>query len=92
MRLFEPGRIGKLTIKNRVYMLPMRPVLLETDGSLSQRAIDFYVARAKGQVGIISTSLWMVERSLEAKMEGKNNIINNPCANAFNIVPNVLIP
>ena len=69
MKLFEAGKIGKLTIKNRIYMLPMRPVLLDTDGSLSQRAIDFYTARAKGGVGIISTSLWMVERSLETKME-----------------------
>jgi 2-enoate reductase len=69
MRLFERGQIGKLSIKNRIYMLPMRPVLLDTDGSLSQRAIDFYTARAKGGAGIISTSLWMVDRELEAKME-----------------------
>ena len=69
MRLFERGQIGNLSIKNRIYMLPMRPVLLDTDGSLSQRAIDFYTARAKGGAGIISTSLWMVDRELEAKME-----------------------
>jgi 2,4-dienoyl-CoA reductase-like NADH-dependent reductase (Old Yellow Enzyme family) len=24
MKLFEPAAIGKLTIKNRIYMLPMR--------------------------------------------------------------------
>lgn len=69
MKLFEPGKIGNLSIKNRIYMLPMRTVMLEADGTLSQRGIDFYEARAKGGAGIISTSLWMVERSLEAKME-----------------------
>lgn len=69
MKLFEPVKISKLQVKNRLYMLPMRPVLLDSDGALSQRAIDFYIARAKGGVGIICSSVWMIERSLEAKME-----------------------
>ncbi len=87
MKLFEAGKIGKLNIRNRIYMLPMRPVLLETDGSQSQRAIDFYLARAKGGVGIISTSLWMVERSLEAKMEDGRCVY--PMADGFTYVDRI---
>ncbi len=87
MMLFEPGKIGRLSVRNRIYMLPMRPVLLDTDGSLSQRAIDFYVARAKGGVGTISTSLWMVERMLEAKMEGSRCVY--PMADGFTYVDKI---
>jgi len=66
MRLFEPGRIGKLFVKNRIVMAPMGIVgLVESDGRLSQRAIDYYVARAKGGVGLIITGLAYVDRDLE---------------------------
>jgi len=55
MRLFEPGRIGKLTLKNRIVMAAMGNRLIELDGRLSQRGIDYYVARAKGGTGLIIT-------------------------------------
>ena len=57
-KLFEPGRIGKLLIKNRIAMAPMGIIgLIEPDGRISQRVIDYYVARAKGGVGLIITGL-----------------------------------
>ncbi|MFC1981119.1 FAD-dependent oxidoreductase [Chloroflexota bacterium] len=56
MKLFEPGKIGKLSIKNRIVMAAMGiHGLGESDGRLSQRAIDYYVARAKGGIGLIIT-------------------------------------
>lgn len=56
-RLFEPGHIGKLEIKNRIVMAPMG-VSYATDpgGFANQRFIDYYVERAKGGVGLIITS------------------------------------
>ena len=40
-KLFEPGRIGRLTIKNRVAMAPMGLFgLVESDGRISERGID----------------------------------------------------
>jgi 2-enoate reductase len=57
-KLFEPGRIGKLQIKNRIAMAPMGIIgLIEPDGRISQRVIDYYAARAKGGVGLIITGL-----------------------------------
>jgi len=58
MKLFEPGRIGRLSIKNRIVMAAMGVgALAEPDGRLSQRGIDYYVARAKGGTGLIVTGV-----------------------------------
>lgn len=58
-RLFEPGEIGGVWLKNRLAMAPMGLLgLVENDGLLSQRAIDYYEERAKGGVGLIITSLF----------------------------------
>jgi 2-enoate reductase len=66
MKLFEPGKIGRLSIKNRIVMAPMGiGGLSEPDGRLSQRAIDYYVARAKGGTGLIITGLTRVSRQIE---------------------------
>jgi 2-enoate reductase len=55
LQLFETGRIGRLTLKNRVVMAPMASALgeLVEDSRLSQRGLDFYIARARGGVGLI---------------------------------------
>lgn len=56
MKLFEPGMIGKLPIKNRIVMAAMGiGALAEPDGRFSQRAIDYYAARARGGTGLIVT-------------------------------------
>jgi len=66
MKLFEPGKIGDLVIKNRLVMAPMAILgMTEPDGRLSQRAIDYYEARAKGGVGLIVTSATFVTREFE---------------------------
>ena len=58
MKLFEPGKIGKLSLKNRIVMSPMDiGALAKPDGRLSQQAINFYIARARGGTGLIMTSV-----------------------------------
>ena len=57
MKLFEPGKIGSLSIKNRIMRPALIRGLMEPDGRLSQRAIDYYVARAKGGAGLITVSV-----------------------------------
>ena len=52
-KLFEPCRIGNLTMKNRVVMAPMETLYAETDGHPGQRIIRYYEERAKGGVGLI---------------------------------------
>ena len=58
-KLFQPGAIGNICLKNRLVMAPLGIVgLVENDGSPSDRAIDYYEERAKGGVGLIITSLF----------------------------------
>jgi len=71
MKLFEPGKIGKLSLKNRIAMAAMNIMgggLLEPDGRLSQQGIDYYVTRAKGGAGLIITSTAMVNRGTEISL------------------------
>lgn len=50
--LAHPGKIGKLTIKNRIVMAPLNNNYT-FKGFLTEESIDFYVARAKGGVGLV---------------------------------------
>ncbi|OGP89702.1 MAG: hypothetical protein A2156_00645 [Deltaproteobacteria bacterium RBG_16_48_10] len=66
MRLFEAGRIGRLHLKNRIVMSSINsPGNINPDGTLSQRGIDYYIARAKGGVGLIITGASRVSREFE---------------------------
>lgn len=52
-KLFEKGRIGRITIKNRCVMMPMGTVYADKDGIATDRIIEYYAARAKGGIGLI---------------------------------------
>lgn len=52
-RIFETGRIGKVTTKNRLVMSPMGCGLANLDGTPSEDMIAFYEERAIGGAGII---------------------------------------
>ncbi len=51
--LFSPIQIKNMTLRNRIVMLPMSLFLHEKDGTVGERFIDFFVARAKGGAGLI---------------------------------------
>ena len=64
--LFEPMKIGSLTLKNRYSMAPMGTLgCVDGDGAYNQRGIEYYLARARGGVGLIITGVQMVENELE---------------------------
>lgn len=52
-RLFTPGQIGSLMIKNRLIMPSMFTNLASVEGEVTKQMIDYYAARAKGGVGLI---------------------------------------
>lgn len=54
--LFQPMKIGTMEVKNRIAMAPMGSHSKNPDGSFNQQGVDFYVARAKGGVGLIVTT------------------------------------
>ena len=52
-KLMEPGKIGKLELKNRIVMAPMVTRYAGESGEVTQRMVDYYLERARGGVGLI---------------------------------------
>ncbi|MCB2192052.1 MAG: FAD-dependent oxidoreductase [Deltaproteobacteria bacterium] len=64
--LFQPGSIGKLTLKNRLVMAPMgTPSLTGWRGTFSDRLMDYYERRAQGGVGLIITGVCLINSKVE---------------------------
>src|SRR3989304_110131 len=56
VKLFEPGKIGKMEVKNRIVMGPLGQGFLfasRPGGYLTDQFLAFWEARAKGGVGLI---------------------------------------
>ncbi|MFC1822654.1 FAD-dependent oxidoreductase, partial [Thermodesulfobacteriota bacterium] len=51
--LFSPVMLGKVEIRNRIAMPPMHTGFGGEDGSITERIIDYYEARARGGAGLI---------------------------------------
>lgn len=52
--LLKPGKIGGLSLSNRIIMAPMGSNYAEKDGHCGERIQAYYEARAKGGVGLIT--------------------------------------
>ena len=63
MKLFKPGRIGRLSLRNRIIMAPMG--IRVVGGRLLQRDIDYYEARAAGGTGLITTGVGFITSEIE---------------------------
>ncbi|MDO4516719.1 MAG: FAD-dependent oxidoreductase [Bacillota bacterium] len=59
--LAAPGRIGALTIRNRVVMTAASASLSQPDGTMTEDMLAYYEARAKGGVGLIITEMVCVD-------------------------------
>jgi len=65
--LFQPLKIGKIKLKNRIAMAPMGiDYMVAPDGSLNRRVVDYYLERARNGVGLIICSVFKVENRIEA--------------------------
>jgi len=72
-KLFQPGRIGGLEIKNRVVMGPMGNFgMCNPDGGPDRDYIEYFAARARGGVGLIYTGVIMVTTEIEKIGVGTN--------------------
>lgn len=52
--LLRPGQIGSMTLRNRLVMSPMETMYGTPDGLPSERTRNYFAARAKGGVGLIT--------------------------------------
>lgn len=52
--MFQPVKIGNMTVPNRFVMSPMGNNFANTDGKMSERSAAYYGARAKGGFGLIT--------------------------------------
>lgn len=77
-KLFEKGKIGSLTLKNRIVLPPMGTGLAEYSGEAGEDIIRYYEERAKGGCGLIITEIcriddengWGLARQLSATEPG----------------------
>jgi 2-enoate reductase len=69
--LLKSIKIGNIEIKNRVAMAPMGiGGMTNLDGGPGSRALDYYIERARGGVGLIITGLFKVENEIDALPQG----------------------
>lgn len=66
MKILEQSKIGKMKLRNKMYMAPMG-TSTDPDGSFSDRSISYYEERAKGGFGLIITGANQVTMKYEAK-------------------------
>ena len=52
-KLFEPGKIGNLTVKNRIVMAPLAMGAAEKDQTIGPAFLAYLLERARGGVGMI---------------------------------------
>lgn len=65
-KLFSPIRINSITVKNRIVMGPMGNIsMAEEMGRPSEKMIKYFVERAKGGVGLITTGLVPVSHDID---------------------------
>ncbi|KFN39956.1 hypothetical protein KN63_00890 [Smithella sp. F21] len=58
--LLSEGRIGSLTVRNRVVLPPLEVGMANFDGTPSEQLIDYYEARAKDGLGLLITGITRV--------------------------------
>lgn len=69
--LFTPFQVGKLQIKNRICYAPVGTGLSENGtGAFDHSDVEFYVARAKGGAGLITTGAIFTDLTVDAYKPG----------------------
>ncbi len=61
--LLAPGRIGRVELRNRIVMPSMTTRAADGEGFVTEDSIAYYVARARGGVGLITVEMASPERA-----------------------------
>lgn len=59
--LFQPGRIGTVSVRNRLVMAPMGTNFATESGAVTDQLVEYYGARAAGGTGLIFTGVAAVD-------------------------------
>jgi len=64
--MFSPVKINRMTIKNRLVMAPMGNIdMCEETGRPNDKMLQYFFARAKGGVGLITTGLIPISHGID---------------------------
>jgi 2,4-dienoyl-CoA reductase-like NADH-dependent reductase (Old Yellow Enzyme family) len=61
--LLTPARIGSVEIHNRIVMPPMTTRLADNEGRVTDDSINYYMARVRGGVGLVTVEMASPERA-----------------------------
>ncbi len=79
--LFDPIKVGKVWLKNRMVMAPMATNLATQKGFATDELIDYYVERARHEIGLV-----ILESTCIDSPVGKN-IAHELCADRDECIP-----
>jgi 2-enoate reductase len=70
--LFEPVKIGRVEIRNRIALAPMGlgSILVDSEGKLGPRGVEYYLERCRGGVGLIISHASKVENEIDPLKRG----------------------
>ena len=70
--LFEPIKIGRVEIKNRIAMAPMGTgaILVDSEGKLGPRGVQHYLERCRGGVGLVIIHACKAENEIDSMKRG----------------------
>ena len=72
--MFEPGRIGSLTLKNRIVKSPNTTAMSNQDGTVTQRLVNHYKRIAEGGVGLIVVEYTYIDDDARKSIHGQLGI------------------
>lgn len=87
-KLFEPAKIGALTVPNRLILTAALDKLASESGYVTQRQMDYYAERAKGGTGLVIVAYanidypggWVTHNQLridtDAAVTGHHELVN----------------
>lgn len=77
-RLFAPGKIGRMTVKNRLVYPPMEILGAGFNGEMSDDMIAYYEERARAGVGLIITAYASVDDEFSQSFAGAQLKLTDP--------------
>ncbi|MFO0691653.1 MAG: FAD-dependent oxidoreductase [Myxococcota bacterium] len=72
--LLEPGRIGRMTTKNRIVVTAMGVSFAEEDGSASERLVAYHARHAEGGAGLITVGVTGVAHPVGAVIPNQTSL------------------